>query len=85
MAKKEYSSELCKELEQVANHPVLEIRHRPVRYENGTVLPVEITGVFPAITGKAELMVDKFLGADPLSRFVKRSLRRPACAYPSPL
>ncbi len=62
MAKKQYSSELCKELEHAAEDPKLEIRHRPVRYENGTVLPVEITGVFPAISGKAELTVDKFLG-----------------------
>jgi len=62
MAKKKYSSELCKELDLAANDSLLEIRHRPVRYENGTVLPIEITGVFPAIAGKAELTVDKFLG-----------------------
>lgn len=62
MAKKNYSTQLCKELEQAANPPSLEIKHRPVRYENGTVLPVDITGVFPAISGKAELTVDKFLG-----------------------
>jgi len=62
MAKKKYSSELCKHLELAANDPRLEIRHRPVRYENGTILPVEITGVFPAIEGRAELTVDKFLG-----------------------
>ncbi len=62
MAKKEYSSELCKELARRAEDPQLEIRHRPVRYENGTVLPIKITGVFPAIEGTAELTVDKFLG-----------------------
>ena len=62
MAKKDYSPELCKELTRVAEDPQLAIRHRPVRYENGTVLPIEITGVFPAIEGKAELTVDKFLG-----------------------
>ncbi|MCK5675724.1 MAG: hypothetical protein KAH99_01765 [Verrucomicrobia bacterium] len=62
MAKREYSSDLCKQLESTANDPLLEIRHRPVRYENGTVLPIEITGVLPAIEGKAELTVDKFLG-----------------------
>ena len=62
MAKIKYSSELCKELATTAEDPQLKIRHRPVRYENGTVLPVEITGVFPAIEGTAELTVDKFLG-----------------------
>jgi len=62
MAKKKYSSDLCRQLELAANDPSLEIRHRPTRYENGTVLPIEITGVFPAIEGKAELTVDKFLG-----------------------
>jgi len=62
MAKINYSSELCKELATVAEDPQLKIRHRPVRYENGTVLPVGITGVFPAIEGTAELTVDKFLG-----------------------
>lgn len=62
MAKKAYSSELCKQLELAANPPQLNIRHRPARYENGTVLPVEITGVFPAVQGKAELTIDKFLG-----------------------
>ena len=62
MAKKNYSSDLCKQLELAANDPSLEIRHRPTRYENGTVLPIEITGVFPAITGTAELTIDKFLG-----------------------
>jgi len=62
MAKKNYSPELCKELANRADDPQLLIRHRPIRYENGTVLPVEITGVFPAITGMAELTVDKFLG-----------------------
>ncbi len=62
MAKKSYSSELCKELARVAGDPQLKIVHRPVRYENGTVLPIEITGVFPAAEGQAELTVDKFLG-----------------------
>ncbi|WP_372847020.1 hypothetical protein [Pontiella sp.] len=62
MGKIDYSSTLCKALSQIADHPQLRIKHRPVRYENGTVLPVEITGVFPAISGKAELTVDKFLG-----------------------
>lgn len=62
MARKKYSSELCEQLALAANPPQLEIRHRPSRYENGSVLPVEITGVFPAAAGKAELMIDKFLG-----------------------
>ncbi|VGO15193.1 hypothetical protein PDESU_03775 [Pontiella desulfatans] len=62
MAKKDYSSELCNELGKAAGDPQLLIKHRPVRYEKGTVLPIDITGVFPAISGKAELTVDKFLG-----------------------
>ena len=62
MAKTNYSSELCKKLEKISQPPDLKIQHRPARYENGTILPVSITGVFPAITGKAELTVDKFLG-----------------------
>jgi len=62
MAKKKYSPELCTELTRAVEDAQLEIRHRPARYENGTVLPIEITGVFPAIEGKAELTVDKFLG-----------------------
>jgi hypothetical protein len=62
MGQKKYSSELCKELARTAEDPQLEIRHRPIRYENGTVLPIDITGVFPAVTGTAELTVDKFLG-----------------------
>jgi len=62
MAKNSYSSELCKELAISATDPQLHIAHRPVRYEPGTVLRVEITGVFPAISGNAELTVDRFLG-----------------------
>jgi hypothetical protein len=62
MARVKYSSELCRELGSVANNPVLEIRHRPVRYETETVLPIRISGVFPAVEGTAELTVDKFLG-----------------------
>ncbi|MBN2164390.1 MAG: hypothetical protein JXR25_14640 [Pontiellaceae bacterium] len=62
MAKKNYSVELCKTLEQQTQDPQLLIRHRPVRYETGTVLPIDITGVYPAIHGKAELTIDKFLG-----------------------
>jgi hypothetical protein len=62
MAKRKYSSKLCQALDSSANDSQLEIRHRPVRYENGTVLPIEITGVFPSVEGKAELTVDKFLG-----------------------
>jgi len=62
MAKKIYSAELCTELERIARDPRLEITHRPTRYENGTVLPISITGVYPAINGKAELTIDKFLG-----------------------
>ena len=57
-----YSSKLCKELTLTAEDPQLLIRHRPTRYETGTVLPIDVTGVFPAISGKAELMIDKFLG-----------------------
>jgi hypothetical protein len=41
MAKRKYSSELCKELAHTAENQQLEIRHRPVRYENGTVLPMQ--------------------------------------------
>lgn len=62
MAKKTYSPELCTELERIAHDPRLEITHRPTRYETGTVLPIDITGVYPAISGKAELTIDKFLG-----------------------
>ncbi len=62
MAKKTYSSELCTELERIAHDPRLEITHRPTRYETGTVLPIDITGVYPAISGTAELTIDKFLG-----------------------
>ena len=62
MAKTNYSSKLCKKLEKATQPAGLKIQHRPARYENGTILPVSITGVFPAITGEAELTVDKFLG-----------------------
>jgi hypothetical protein len=62
MAKTGYSTELCKELGKTAQNPRLFITHRPVRYEPGHVLPIDITGVYPAIRGKAELTVDKFLG-----------------------
>jgi len=62
MAKTNYSSDLCKELTAAAEDPQLLIRHRPVRYENGAELPIDITGVFPALSGTAELTVDKFLG-----------------------
>lgn len=62
MAKKVYSSELCMELERIGHDPQLCVTHRPVRYEKGTVLTVDITGVYPAIHAKAELTVDKFLG-----------------------
>ena len=62
MAKVNYSSNLCKELSKTADDPQVLIKHRPARYENGTVLPIEITGVYPAVAGTAELTVDKFLG-----------------------
>ncbi|MDH3346445.1 MAG: hypothetical protein OEL75_04595, partial [Kiritimatiellaceae bacterium] len=62
MTKKNYSIELCRELTSMAENPLLKIFHRPSRYETGTILPIEITGVFPAISGTAELTIDKFLG-----------------------
>jgi len=62
MAKTIYSPDLCRQLEIKAANPALEIRHRPARYENGTVLSVKVTGLQPAITGTAEVVLEKFLG-----------------------
>jgi hypothetical protein len=62
MAAKDYSVDVSRELWTIAGNPELECRHRPVRYENGDCLSYEITGVFPAVSGTAELRVEKFLG-----------------------
>ncbi|MEN7972623.1 MAG: hypothetical protein ABFR47_02190 [Verrucomicrobiota bacterium] len=84
MAKKNYSSDLCKQLELTANDPLLKIRHRPARYENGTVLPIEITGVLPAVEGKAELTVDKFLGGGFAGQVYRCKLTRLELPEPVP-
>lgn len=62
MAKIEYSLERCAELFAAANDPALRTGHRRTRYEAGDELQIEITGVFPAVQGKAVLVIDKFLG-----------------------
>jgi len=62
MSKVEYSKALCAELLQTANDPALKTGHAPTRYETGERLHYEITGVWPAVTGRATLEVEKFLG-----------------------
>ncbi len=62
MAKVEYSKERCAKLFQAANPPGLKIRRRPVRYEEGDELQINLNGVHPAVEGTGTLVIDKFLG-----------------------
>ncbi|MDK2858605.1 MAG: hypothetical protein PWQ89_1724 [Verrucomicrobiota bacterium] len=62
MAKIEYSRALCAKLFKAANPPSLKTGHRLTRYENGDELTVDITGVHPAVKGRATLVIDQFLG-----------------------
>ncbi|HKL20671.1 MAG TPA: hypothetical protein VJ904_02630, partial [Tichowtungia sp.] len=62
MAKIQYSKDLCKSLLEAANPAGLKIRHRPVRYEEGDELRINLKGVCPAVEGSATLVIDKFLG-----------------------
>jgi hypothetical protein len=57
-----YSVNIYKELVQKFQNTKL---HRPMhvaRYEAGTKLEYDVTGVFPAIKGKIHLVIDKFVG-----------------------
>ena len=58
----EPSEPLCRELEQAAADPVLEIRHRPARYGPGRVLRYNVRTVHPAASARVELEIEEFLG-----------------------
>lgn len=62
MAKMEYSKQLCRELRERYEDARLEIAYHPDRYDAGDLLRVEIEGIDPALKGRAELEIDKFLG-----------------------
>ena len=58
----EYSVEVCRKLEDTFAAAKL---HRPMRvgrYEPGTQLEYEVTGVVPAAAGRVQLEVEKFVG-----------------------
>jgi hypothetical protein len=48
--------------EALAADPSLHFRHPPGRYEEGHVLTVAITGVHPAVEGRATMVLERFLG-----------------------
>lgn len=58
----EYSVDKCKRLEKIVREADLHYTHGPSRYDPGTIIEREITGVFPASTGRAKLEIDKFVG-----------------------
>jgi len=62
MAKIEYSKQLCRELRSGYESAKLEIAYHPVRYDTGDLLRLDIEGIEPALKGRAELEIDKFLG-----------------------
>jgi hypothetical protein len=62
MAKINYSKALCKQLLQTAQNPDLQFKQRPVRYEPGDELTVDLECVHPAVKGSGTLVVDQFLG-----------------------
>ncbi|MCD6288122.1 MAG: hypothetical protein J7M12_03295 [Candidatus Hydrogenedentes bacterium] len=58
----QYDPEQIKRLECVVDEARLYHGHSPKRYEPGHVFDIEVTGVCPAVTGRAKLVVEKFIG-----------------------
>jgi len=62
MAKREYSIELCRSLIRRVRSSNLVLRYRPERYEQGDVLELNFTTVWPETKGRARLRIEKFVG-----------------------
>jgi len=58
----EYSVETCKHLAEAFDRAELERPMRTGRYDAGTELTYEVTGVMPAVPATVKLVVDKFVG-----------------------
>lgn len=58
----QYSVETCRRLASISREQNLVIPRRPSRYEKGAILNVAVTGLVPAVTGRAELEIEAFLG-----------------------
>jgi hypothetical protein len=57
-----YNAQQIQRLENVVADAQLHHGHAPGRYEPGHVFEIDVTGVCPAATGRATLVVDKFVG-----------------------
>ena len=57
-----YDPEPCGRLVNLAADADLHYLHSPTRYDPGRVLEVQITGVCPAVTGRAKLKLERFVG-----------------------
>ena len=58
----DYSPDICRKLEaEIVSAGPLRV-YRPTRYDPGTVLEVEITGVCPSHRARARMVVERFVG-----------------------
>ena len=62
MAKERYSVSLCRELRERSEQARLAYSPKPARREEGDVLDVVVTGVWPETEGRAVLRLDRFVG-----------------------
>jgi len=62
MPNREYSLELCRKLAQTAQQAQLAIGYRPLRYDAGDVLTLDLTTVWPETTCRARFRIVRFVG-----------------------
>ncbi len=62
MAKVVYSRELCGELLEARKKAALSLSFQPARYEDGDVLSIDFTTVWPEIEGHGQFLIQKFVG-----------------------
>lgn len=83
MADKRYSVDLCSELIGRAQRAGLAIPWHPSRYEDGDVLEISFTTVWPEVQGRGHFRIRKFVGggfAGQVYRCVLEQLEIPASA-----
>lgn len=68
----------------LARDPSLHFHRPPTRYEEGHELAVELTGVFPAVSGTATLRLEKFLGGGFAGQVYRARLERLDLPEPVP-
>lgn len=62
MSSAPYSAELCCELHRLVREANMKVRWVPPRHEEGDLLDLEFTGVWPETTGRARFRMEAFVG-----------------------